>query len=665
MTIGKTIAEHLGSQVQILSQRMQAALGCNAGLAEETLRHELAVAESHEAMRLIASAYRENLLESRRGHGFRVSDGEWSAFAWNVRTAVGLRSPAVPPGPKRIFLVQPDRQVELAGVDGTLVALRPALERCQAAPDESAWARLLHASHQSVRNEAMAQAYKHIWGHRLLAQFEQDGGLFEHFARPHVSAYRLFNRLAAFDARSVTPFSKMKLDLSVDDVLSHSPEFTQTVRLHLCAIRRRAACLRLAAQFGDDADTAFDTLFPGLLPRWVQGLAARGFAADQFYPLPLHPLNVPWVRAHLSNLLEQGDLVLLDGMEMEAAPSLSFRSMLMSAQCLKVPVPMQTTHLIRDVAVREIDLGPLCSDILQRVVDEEALGQRLVLERDLLGLYADPALPGLHTDLAAMLGFVSRQNPDAQIRAGEKVLPAAGLFSVVPGRPWPFFVDIVEQRRRLCGQSAMAYFADLVRLVVGTQLDLYFRAGLMLEAHQQNLNIVFGPDWDLRYLMYHDIPGGVAAFTPLLRARYDAPESLSRLFYFRDTPERSVFQFVHPTLTSHLGPLTFMLARELKLDRPAMIRLIREEVEAAVRRGRALAARSPAEAALREQMIDAFQSIVLDSATLPGKMMLGRLYLQSLNADWGRKVPNPELLSARVLIPPCDLRNFLNSDAAA
>src|SRR4051794_17906188 len=122
-----------------------------------------------------------------------MDTGEWEATAWNVSSALALRSPTISQSPKRISYIDNENETELVGVDGVLIALRPALEKCQTSPGEHAWSRLLHASHQSVRNEAIAQVYKRIWGQQLQDEIGNNGGLFEYLARPNVSAYRFFN----------------------------------------------------------------------------------------------------------------------------------------------------------------------------------------------------------------------------------------------------------------------------------------------------------------------------------------------------------------------------------------------------------------------------------------------------------------------------------------
>ena len=659
--LGRSIVEHLGDRIATLCDEMQTALHRSDVLSEPSITRELRAADQAEALRLVASAFRENLIGENEGYHFVVRTAGREIHVRNAATAAAIRSPSIPADEACLFLVHYAKETELIGVEGALMALRPALERCQPM-DEKAWERLLHASHQSVRNEAMAVAYKRAWGEEMLKRFDDSGDVFGYLDSGHSSAYRFFNRLAAFDARTVTPFSKMKLDLSVRDVLRHSPEFCQTVAIRFAALHRDCAKTAVTQRYRDFL-SGFDALFPGVLPRWSQALSSSGMEPSDYLPMPIHPLNLAWVRDNLGDLLGSKALILLEHVEENSMPTLSFRSMLMQQQCLKLPVPLQTTHLIRGVATHEIELGPLFSDIFETIIDREGLGDRLVLERDLLGAYIDPQQVRGSADVAAMLGFVSRQNPDVQVRPGEHVVPVAGLFSVVPGKRRPFFFNIMQRLGVLAEDDQYQYFSDYVRLVVGTQLELFFKTGLMLEAHQQNLNIVYDAQWGLQRLMYHDIPGGVSAFVPLLKARHAIPDTIATgLYYFRETPDRSVFQFVHPTLTAHLGPLAQAASRHLKLDRARLHLIIRDEIVHCIQWGRALVPGSALEGQLRSELIDKFETVVLGSRTLPGKMMFGRIYLQSLNEDWGRKVPNPELLSERVLIPARDLHNFLTVD---
>lgn len=657
LCVGRSIVEHLGPALPQLSELMCRALGEHEALSAPALHQALLMADQHEALRLIASAYRENLIGERAGRGFAVHFDGQQMTANCAASAARLRSAEGPRGLARIVYFDGEDESELLGVDGVLIALQPYFEQCQLAGSPATWGRLLHACHQSVRNEAMALAYQQVWQRDIEAQLEDD--IFAYLSRPDVSTYELFNQLAAFAGRPITPFSKMKLDLSVEQLLAYSPEFSQSVPMRFAALRRSKVRLSHGQEYAD-FDSAFLDLFPQAYVEWAAALDALGRDASDYCPMPLHPLNVAWAAGALAELVSSGDLVLLDGVTLDAVPTLSFRSMLMHNQCLKVAAPLQTTHLIRNIALPEIEMGPLFSDLFDAIIRAEGMQDKLVLERDLIGACLDWETAGCSQDVASMFSFVSRQNPDRQIAPGHHVLPVAGLFVAPPGKRRPFFFNIMKRRGIDTPEAQYAYFADYVATVVGTQLELYFKTGLMLEAHQQNLNLVFDADWALLRLMYHDIPGGVAAYVPLLTARHVVPPALaSGIFYFRNTPERSVFQFVHPTLNAHLGLLARQMRRHLDLDGDRLHAIIRAEIERWIAWGRTLPAASEAEALARATMIEAFEEIVLRSPTLPGKMMLGRIYLQSINEDWGVKVPNPELLSERVLIPPAAMRNFL------
>ncbi|WP_186057996.1 IucA/IucC family siderophore biosynthesis protein [Burkholderia gladioli] len=665
MKYGNSIIDHLGQDLEAVLEQMRGSLPDGKTIEAAQWHWHLRLAETHESLRLIASAYRENLLPAAPRRFFRVQTGGWQARVWNATSALALRSPAaLPDGPLTISLVDGVEVHELVGVEGVLNALRPALERCQPVPEPACWERLLRASHQSVRNEAMAQLYKQVWSLRFQLVVGQAGGLFDYLAQAEVSAYRLFNQLAAFDARGVTPFSKMKLDLTAEQVLRTSPEFTQDVGLSWLALRR-AAALEFVSESLPTFDATFEQLFPGVRSEFDAELVRRGLPAGDYLALPVHPLNAAWVEANLSALLANGDLVPLPDIRIASAPSLSFRSMLTATHCLKLPVPVQTTHLIRNIAVREIEYGPLSSDVLDRILRDEGVADRLVLERDVVGACLNPARVGGSVDVAGMVGFVSREDPDRLRAVDEHVIPVAGLFAQVPGQDGIFLFDILKHLGVVGEERVYAYFTSYVDLVVGTQLELFFKSGVMLEAHQQNLNLVFDSEWRLRRLMYHDIPGGVAAYVPLLARRHPVPEVMLRtLRFFRETPRRSIFQFVHPTLSAHLRPLIYEMSRVLNVSLTRLTRIVRSRIEAEVTRARAIHAGNEAEHAARQDLLAAFEATVLKSPTLPGKMMLGRLYMQSLSREWGEKVPNPELLSARALIAPRDARNFLNAAIA-
>lgn len=640
LVLGRAILDRLGTEgVLRLSNRLKQSAGSHREFSIESLSHELRMADQNEALRLIASAYLENIVGPDRGYHFIVRSEGGEHVVSNATEAFRFRTDLRPQELVRIFFVEVGRsETELPGADGVLTVLAKHAECVDPESRKTALEKLQRASYESVRNEAMALAFMKIW-HRETC--EVVGGFVDIFDYlESIDGYVFFNRLSAFAARSLTPFSKMRLTLSAEEVLNFAPEFCKEVSIRFAAVIRSKMKLSFAGRY-KDFDQAVSELYPDVLATWSAELTSRNLNPADYVLFPFHPLNGNWLEQHTRLCFQENEFIHLSGVLAGSVPSLSFRSMLLHNQCLKLPVPIQTTHLSRNIPVAEIKNGPLFSDFFHGVIESEGLQEKLELERDLMGAYLDFEGIGCDEDNATMVNFIVRQNPAAQIHESEHVIPVSAIFLFTPTQKVPFFLSIMDKVGVRTEDEQYEYFAAYSNLVISTQLELYFKTGVMLEAHQQNLNLVYDKTWSLKRLMYHDIPGGMSGFVPLLRARYEIPEGmLHKIYKFKNTPDRSILQFVHPTLTSHLLPLANTLCYCLGLDKRRLRDIIRREIETQIGAGRRISAATQEEAVARKELIDKFEEKVLSSRTLPAKGMLTMFFRQAGMENWGTKFPN-------------------------
>lgn len=656
---GKTLFEHSKGIASNLSSKMIDALGNNPEFLESAISNEIQMAEQNESLRLIASAYREGLVPAQESECFLIRSKYVEYKIYNAYRAIRVRYKYPPRKPVKIFLVQNCMEIELRGVDGVIKALKPYFERRSPSPSKETWKRLVHASHQSVTNEAMAMAYKKVWRREVEQGLIDCEDIFHYFSAHGVDTFDFFTQISAFEARPITPFTKMKLDLTVEEVLSYSPEFSREVDIEFIALSKRLAKIYHQTAEGN-VDNIFKQYFSDIFPNWIDSLVSMGFDPNMYIPLPIHPLLGDWINKHFKSLIDSKDVIFAKGVILKSIPTLSFRSMNIAGACLKLPTPVQTTHMIRNIPAEEVNQGPTFSNILENIIHSEGLGNKLLLETDELGVIIDHEKVGCSEDYATMLNFVLRKNPKKIALEQDHIVPVAGLLLPAPGQTIPFLFCIMKKRGALKKSEQIQYLKSYIKEIIGIQLDLFFRTGVMIEAHQQNLNIVFDEDWKLKSLMYHDIPGGVSAYIPLLKHRHKFPQELaSKLYFFRETPERSIMQFIHPTLTAHLLPLAFHASVHLDLDRGRIISLISNEIKFQIKKGKTIIAKTPEEDKERKNLIREFKQLVVKKETLPVKRMLERYYLQAMIDGWGKVVPNPEVLSTRVLVPSGEAQNTL------
>ncbi len=409
-----------------------------------------------------------------------------------------------------------------------------------------------------------------------------------------------YDALAAAMPHPVYPASACRLGFSDEDSLRYAPEYLPGFELRWVAV----------------PEAALTRAGPARPPWWPAptevGLPASLTATHAL--LPVHPLTA---RTELGRALAASGLantaVTAPQPHLRVIPTLSTRTVAVDGDpgChLKLPLPTSTLGLRnrRSIAPGTLADGALIGAIVAGAASGGAqpgslLAGSLLAADD--GSYAHAGHP--------YLGYLLRRMPEGLERC--RIVPLAALLAPGPqadcqGRPL-----VVEE---LAGQF---YDGDLTRLLTaylsllfGTQVDLFVRYGIALEAHQQNAALVFGPPGSASpRLLVKDFDGAMinhARLAAALGAAAPGPAAFGdpRLLTGSDDALADVFI----TITVHLcaGALAFGLAERGAAPLPRLLALIRDALDDALGRH----AGSPAAALLRAR--------VLDAERLPGKSML-------------------------------------------
>ncbi|WP_435851806.1 IucA/IucC family protein [Streptomyces umbrinus] len=411
-----------------------------------------------------------------------------------------------------------------------------------------------------------------------------------------------FDTLAAHLDHPVYPTARGRSGLADEQLRAYAPEFHPRFALRWLAVPREA----VTGTFPDHWPT------PALL-----GL---GELDGTHVALPVHPLSVgaPLEQALRATGLT-GRAVLADRAHLEAVPTLSMRTVAMSADpLLHVKLPLATATLglrnRRTIKPGTLVDGAAGQRLIERVVAREPRFRDTILHADET-MYAHAG----HELLAALFRRYPAGLQDSV------VVPMAALLAEAPdGR---LVVDHLADR--FYGGDPLALLDALLSLLFDWQTTL-FGYGIALESHQQNVSLVLDRRTDgltrLRLLLKdNDGPRINAA-----RLRERLGEELSggsgerlgddatgllgfddaRTFAESDQPVVDLFA----TITVHLcaGAYAFGLARHGRAPLPVLLRLVRDRLAEAVER---LGTRAGEPGAvLRAQ--------VLDSPRLPVKAMV-------------------------------------------
>ncbi|MFG6196341.1 IucA/IucC family protein [Nonomuraea sp. JJY05] len=294
-----------------------------------------------------------------------------------------------------------------------------------------------------------------------------------------------YEALAAFVDHPVYPTSRARVGLSEQELLAYAPEFAPSFELRWAAVPRRALAPGSAARFPADAGG------------WEVG-------PDEVL-FPVHPLTVGEVR-------KIDGVRVLDEARLTVRPTLSMRTVEIDPRThLKLPLPISTLGARNR---RSIKAGTLSDGAKAELLLRELAGPDVVLADEQVHAHAG------HEYLAWMV---------RRLPAG-KVVPVAALG--VPG--------VLDE----LGDVVPAYLRLLLRWNVG----LFVRYGVALEAHQQNLALVFHED--RMRLLVKDNDGLLASPARLRAAGIEVPEFADGRM-LNDDPHALADVFV--TITLHLA----------------------------------------------------------------------------------------------------------------
>ncbi|MCW2878029.1 MAG: putative siderophore biosynthesis protein [Sphaerisporangium sp.] len=309
-----------------------------------------------------------------------------------------------------------------------------------------------------------------------------------------------YESLAAFTDHPVYPTSRARTGLSEEELAAYAPEFAPSF-----ALRWAAVPVERVIHAGD---------VPGWWP------AADG----AFVPFPVHPLTLPAVR-------EIPGVVVQDEPYLVVRPTLSMRTVEVDSRThLKLPLVTSTlgTRNRRSIKPGTLGDGALAELLLREV---------LLREPDLDVMLADEQTYAHAGD--EHLGWMVRRLPPGEI------VPVAALLAPSPGGG-PRVLDDLAARHR--GGDVKALLRDYLRVLLGWNVRLFVAYGVALEAHQQNLALVFGDG--MTRLLVKDNDGLLASPDRLVAAGLAAPDFTDRRL-LSDDPHALADVFV--TITLHLA----------------------------------------------------------------------------------------------------------------
>lgn len=431
-----------------------------------------------------------------------------------------------------------------------------------------------------------------------------------------------FERLGAFLDHPYYPTARAKLGFTGTTLRDYSPEFGARFTLRWLAVPK--------AYYQDT---------PYALPDWWPSFSDVGLDASlnaDYTLLPVHPFT--WHNLLEAMLTEAGlesEVIRAPLAYLEVAATLSVRTV---AVChspqwhLKLPLSIRTlgTRNIRTIKPSTIIDGHGMQGILS------AIAAQVPLLRDQL-LLTDESR-GAAVAGQCFLGFILRRYPASL--DDSSVAPVASLLAQTPDG-----ITLFEQlANQFYDANVTAFFYDYVSLTLHLHLTLWIRYGVALESNQQNSMVVLSPHEPRLRLLLKDNDAGridanqLAARMPSLQTTLDT--LLDRRILV-DDPLALAQMFTTITLQLNIATLVEGLADKAGLDRRALYRFVRHEIETLLNgfSAQGESVELARDVLLRDERL--YLKYLLRAATLESKTATGAT---DVNKFYGKTAPNPLLV---------------------
>lgn len=399
------------------------------------------------------------------------------------------------------------------------------------------------------------------------------------------------------DGHPLHPGAKLRLGMSVADVLQYAPEMGAAPAVVPVAVAKHAC--QVASLDGETPAELLYREYPGLQAAVATQLADLGLDAADYEVVPLHPWQAKrTLPARYEQALARRELVPIRTFTLPMQALMSVRGLAPVGgegpprHHLKTAIDVQITGAVRTVSPQAAENGPMLSRLLRAVTArEQGFGGRLIVLEERAGIAYRPTDETLDEAarfvLAKNVAALVRENPDAHVGPGEVAMPGAAMLARSPFSDRPVVAELVDalaaSRGGLDDTAAVeAFVGQYVTACLDGFLVLMTRYGISLEGHLQNCLPVFRDGALVRMLVRdfggvrvlperlapHQLPVAFAAGSATVAL--DVADLRNKLFY--------------PLIQNHLGELIATLVRHYTVSEARLWQLVAEACRSAYER---------------------------------------------------------------------------------
>ncbi|EGG14551.1 hypothetical protein DFA_12327 [Cavenderia fasciculata] len=330
------------------------------------------------------------------------------------------------------------------------------------------------------------------------------------------------------------PFVKSKVGLSVEQVISYSPEFGGTVDPRLIAIHRSKGGFKSYDDQQEPCPNQFIfNLFPCVEEKVRDYFKMIGLELQDYYLNLVHPyqLSQP-VLSQFNQDIENNELIIIPSSvssDISSKPLVSVRSLTLQSKespqsslgtlpALKCSFSVRLTNVVRNLYHTHCVTGPQFSRILDDIFKRErgnGFGTKIHFVKDLMGIYYyDTNQQGekQQQHKNAELSSLWRQNLHCFVTdpTTEQIVSIPALLNISPisGTELLFeFVDQLKTNQHISttSEAIRVWMNHYLQLLVPFYIIMSTKYGVALESHHQNTYVIIDrgvpvkiifKDWD-------------------------------------------------------------------------------------------------------------------------------------------------------------------------
>ncbi|MDP8948963.1 MAG: hypothetical protein M3N00_01810 [Actinomycetota bacterium] len=503
----------------------------------------------------------------------------------------------------------------------------------------------------SAANYALVLAGAGLRRRELAARARGTGGRTSpEWVRGRSAGDGMFSPLAFYeqlvvDGHPLHPGAKLKLGLSVGDVIRYSPELGARPEAALVAVAK--GCYRDASLDRRGLTGILYAEYPSLRRQVANVLCEKGLDADDYRLIPAHPWQFEHVLPRLyARAMERDEVVPLGGLRIPTRALVSFRTLAPVKRRgewkhhLKTAVNLQLTGAVRTVSPNSAENAAPISRMLKEIGNREGrFGGRFVVLEERAAAYYVPAnetYPAQErAELAKNLAAILREDPEAHIRPGEVPVTACALLAESPVSGEPVLIEVLQLFAAGRGiakteLAAVAFLQRYCEVCLPGFLTVMSRYGVSLEGHLQNSILVFRGGEPVCILV-RDFGGVRILRERLARQGVRADLHLGSAVVIESVEDLRNKTY-YPVFQNHLGELVACLVRRLDLEEERLWRPVAEVC-------RGIFCELKGDPAIREQA--ARDEAALFQPTLDLKAMTTMRLLGDVTHYTFSEVPNP------------------------